>query len=110
MIISQHPFVSYAEPTSDPARIPPEFKQAKWNEFEICIDQKNLAFNSLRVDLLDYYHPNSIRCVANHELVVGTLIPETRLKYHLEHDPEMYYYNRNTAVVNFHLFPTEHVL
>ena len=107
MIISQHPFASYAEPRSDPARIPTEFKQTEWNEFEICMDQRDLAFNSLRIDLSDYYHPKSVRCIAIRELVVGTLIPGTRLEYYLEHNPVMYYYNRNTAVVNIHLSPTK---
>ena len=68
---------------------------------------KDLAFNSLGIDLSSFYHPNSVRCIAMRELVVGTLIPGTRLDYYLEHDPAMYYYNRNTAVVNIHLSATE---
>ena len=71
------------------------------------MDQRDLACNSLRIDLSDFYHRNSVRCVAMHKLVVGTLITGTRLKYHLEHDPAIYYYNRSTAVVNIHLSPTE---
>ena len=93
MIISQHLFASYAEPRSNPARIPTEFKQTKWNEFEICMDQRDLAFDSLAIDISDYYHPNSVRCVAMREFLVETLIPGSRLDYYVEHDPAKYFNN-----------------
>ena len=78
LIVSQRPFTSYTELRSDPARIPIEVEQAKWNEFKLCIEQRGLAFNSLVMDLSDYFHPNSLRCIAIREIVVGTLFPRLR--------------------------------
>ena len=43
LIISQHPFTSYAEAESDPSRIPPAFIETKWNEFNLCMQNKDNA-------------------------------------------------------------------
>ena len=67
------------------------------------MQQKDNALNFLSVESRSDFHPNSIRCIALSELKVGTLLPGTRISYYLEHDPALYYYNRNTAVVKFYM-------
>ena len=69
----------------------------------MCLQQKDIALNSLAVDFSSDYHPNSIKCVALSDLKVGTLVPGTRFQYHLEHDPAMHYYNRKTAAVKVYM-------
>ena len=71
------------------------------------MQQKDNALNFLSVDSISDFHPNSIRCHALSELEVGTIIPGTRLSYYLDHDPAIYYYNRNTAVVKVYMSAQE---
>ena len=105
LIISQHPFTSYAEAESDPSGISAAFIETKWNEFNLCMQNRDNALNFLSIDSTFKFHPNSLRCFALSDLEVGTLIPGTRLSYYLEHDPALYYYNRNTAVVRVYTSP-----
>ena len=67
------------------------------------MQQKNNAVNFLSIDSIFECHPNSLRCFALSDLEVETLIPGTRLSYYLDHDPAMYYYNRNTTVVKVYM-------
>ena len=71
------------------------------------MQNKDNALNFLAIDSTFQFHPNSVRCYALSDLEVGTLIPGTRLSYYLEHDPALYYYNRNTAVVKVYTSPHE---
>ena len=71
------------------------------------MQQKNNVLNFLSVDYISDFHPNCIRCHTLCVLDVGTLIPGTRLSYYLDHDPAMYYYNRNTAVVEVYMSAQE---
>ena len=71
------------------------------------MQNKDNALNFDSIDSTFEFHPNSLRCFALSDLEVGTLIPRTRLSYYLEHDPALYYYNRNTAVVRVYTSPHE---
>ena len=104
MTISQYPFTFYAEPEPDPSRIPPASIETKWNEFNLCMQNKDNAMNFLSINSTFDFHPSSLRWFALSDLEVGTLIPGTRVSYYLEHDPALYYYNRNTAVVKVYTY------